>query len=358
MADVQHTLSSPNSNALAATLSSYLNAFAEKRESLGLSNPGTVENVAKEVQRDVLTNNHMFTGLRADVSKTFSAAPMFNVAHSFSQGSPTMPPYSFITSYGTPRMYLMGNTDNEGSLAARANYRWTDSWVTKTQTQIQPGGGQAMMQIDQDIVGNDFSASLKSINPSILDGGITGIFVGSYLQAVTPALALGLEAMWSRGAMQMGPESTMSYVARYKSSDWVASAQFTGIGALQTSYWRRLTDKVEVGTDLTLQFQPGLGGQGGLIGGLQKQGAATLGAKYSFRTSIFRAQVDSAGKLSTVLEKMILPNVHVAFSGELDHAKQSAKVGVGVSVDIQNEEVMMQQERMMQSGVGITLPPM
>ena len=182
-----------------------------------------------------------------------------------------------------------------------------------------------MLQIDQDIVGNDFSASIKTINPSILDGGYTGMILGSYLQSVTPSLALGLEAMWSRGAMQMGPESTMSYVARYKSNDWIASANFSGIGALQTSYWRRLTEKVEVGSDFTLQFQPGPGGQGGLFGGLQKQGSATVGAKYTFRTSIFRAQVDSGGKLSAVLEKMILPNVNVAFAGELDHAKVSCR---------------------------------
>lgn len=178
-----------------------------------------------------------------------------------------------------------------------------------------------MMQIEQDWVGNDFSAAVKAINPSILEGGVTGVFVGTYLQAVTPSLALGLESMWSRPSTTMGPESSTSYVAKYKGSDWIASAQFSGIGAVQTSYWRRLTDAVEVGSDLTLQFQPGLGGQGGMMGGLQKQGAATFGAKYTFRTSTFRAQIDSAGKLSTLLEKMVLPNVNISFAGEIDHVK-------------------------------------
>lgn len=178
-----------------------------------------------------------------------------------------------------------------------------------------------MMQIDQEFMGRDFSASLKTINPSILEGGVTGVFMGSYFQSVTPSLALGLEAMWSRASTQMGPESTISYAAKYKTTEWIASAQLAGMGSLNASYWRRLTEKVEVGTELALQVQPDMSGRGGMMGALQKHGSATLGAKYSFRTSVFRAQVDSAGKLSALLEKMIFPTVQVAFAGEIDHLK-------------------------------------
>jgi mitochondrial import receptor subunit TOM40 len=79
-------------------------AFQERREALGLANPGTVESIAREVQRDVFLNNSSFSGLRAELTKAFSAAPLFQVAHSLSMGSQVMPPYSYMVLYGSPRV--------------------------------------------------------------------------------------------------------------------------------------------------------------------------------------------------------------------------------------------------------------
>lgn len=174
-----------------------------------------------------------------------------------------------------------------------------------------------MAQFDNEYTGNDFTASLKTLNPSIIDGGLTGIFIGSYLQAITPSLALGLEAIWQRTALNQGPDTALSYCAKYKGSDWVASAQLAAGGAINTSYWRRLTDKVEAGVDLNLQFA-GLSGAG-MMGGGGKEGVTTIGAKYDFRMSTFRAQVDSTGKLSCLLEKRVAPMVQLTFASEMDH---------------------------------------
>ena len=217
---------------------------------------------------------------------------------------------------------MHGNIDNDGQLAGRANYRWNEALVTKTQTQIASGSGQAMIQIDNDYSGRDFSASIKSLNPSLLEGGLTGIFIGSYLQSVTPGLALGMEAIWQRPAMNTGPETAISYVAKYKGRDWIASAQLQAQGAINTSYWRKLTENVEAGADLNIQLQPGIGTRGGLMGGsLRKEGLATLGAKYEFRASTFRAQVDSSGRLSALVEKRVLPFLQITFAGEVDQFK-------------------------------------
>lgn len=214
--------------------------------------------------------------------------------------------------------------ENDGSLVARSNYRWNDSLITKTNAQIQ--SGQSMLSIENDLTGKDFTASLKGMNPSIIEGGLKGIFIASYLQSVTPSLALGLEAVWQRVAMNSSPEALLSYGARYVGSDWIASLQMQSEGpqgsGISSSYWRKLTDKVSVGTDLSLQFAPGLSGQGGLMGGgLQKEGSASAGAKYEFRASTFRAQVDSKGRSSCLLEKTILPAVRVTFAAEMDHLK-------------------------------------
>lgn len=216
---------------------------------------------------------------------------------------------------------MQANLDNDGHLTAQGNYRWTNAFVTKINAQIAPGPGQAMIQVNNDFTGKDFTASLKSINPSLIEGGLTGIFIGSYLQSITPSLAVGLEAMWQRAALNAGPESMLSYCAKYKGSGWIASTQIQAQGAVSASYWRRLTEKVEAGVDLNLQFAPGLGG-GGLMGnGSRKEGTATAGAKYDFRTSTFKAQLDSSGRLSCLVEKRVLPPVQITFAGEMDHFK-------------------------------------
>ena len=180
------------------------------------------------------------------------------------------------------------------------------------------GPGAAQVSLEQDYVGNDFSASLKSINPSVLEGGLTGMFIGSYLQSITPRLALGLEGVLQKPGGGQGPEAVMSYAGRYRGDDWVGSLQLLSAGGLQGSYWRRLTDKVETGVDVNLQIA---GGQASMMGGPSREGSATLGAKYEFSRSIFRAQVDSKGKIGCLLEKVVAPPVRVTFAGEMDHVK-------------------------------------
>ena len=149
----------------------------------------------------------------------------------------------------------------------------------------------------------------RSLNQSYPD-------ILSHLQSVTRKLALGVEAVWQRGALNQPPESAMSYCARYKSEDWIATAQLHAQGALNTTYWRRLSDKVQAGVDMTLQVAPG---PGGMMGGLQKEGITSVGVKYDFRMSTFRAQVDSKGKLGCLLEKRVAPPVMMSFSADVDH---------------------------------------
>jgi mitochondrial import receptor subunit TOM40 len=208
---------------------------------------------------------------------------------------------------------------SDNSLTAWGHLRITPGYTAKVQTQISPSQG-TMVQLDNEFVGQDFSASLKAMSPSLLEGGLTGIFIGSYLQSITPKLAVGFEGVWQRAALNVRPETVMSYCARYKSADWVASAQYLAQGSLGGSYWRRLTDKVEAGVDCQLQFAPGMGGNG-MFGGMRKEGTTTVGVKYNFLASVYRAQVDSAGKVGVVLEKRIAPPITLTFAAEIDQWK-------------------------------------
>ncbi|KAF2743459.1 eukaryotic porin [Sporormia fimetaria CBS 119925] len=312
-------------------------AFHERREALGLTNPGTVENIAKEVQRDVFLNNLSFTGLRADLTKAFSVAPLFQVSHAISMGSQAQPPYTYGVLYGSPKMFLQGNLDNDLQFSGRFNWRWASNFVTKTSVQLTSQAN--MVSIENDYTGADFSASLKTVNPSILDGGVTGMVMASYLQSITPRLALGLEAFWSRPAMAYPPSLNVSYAMRYKTPEWMASLNMVAGSALEASYWRKLSDKVEAGINMNLAMS-----QASPLGPAGKEGTVTIGAKYDFRASSFRAQIDNQGKVSCLLEKVILPPVRVTFSGEIDHKANDAKVGLAVSIESADEEVMQQQE--------------
>jgi len=208
-------------------------------------------------------------------------------------------------------------------LSGRFNYRLTSALVAKSSVQLAPGAGNTI-SLEGYYSGADFGATIKAINPSTLEGGLTGIFIGSYLQSVTPRLALGLEGVYQRTVLSYAPEAALSYAARYKGPDWIASAQLLSQGGFQGSYWRKLTDKVEAGADINLTFA-GLSGAS-MLGGLRREGVATLGIKYDFKMSNYRAQIDSQGKLGCVLEKSVAPAVRVIFAGDMDYVKVSRAI--------------------------------
>ena len=98
---------SDSSNPIVSTLRDTYLAFSERREALGLTNPGTVENVDREVKKNVFLTNYTFSGLRADLTKPFSMTPLFQVAHAFSMGSQGLPPYNFTAMFGTDKVLLL-----------------------------------------------------------------------------------------------------------------------------------------------------------------------------------------------------------------------------------------------------------
>jgi mitochondrial import receptor subunit TOM40 len=100
----EDSLSFFTSNAIVQRLSDAFGSLQEKREALGLSNPGSVDNISREVDRDVFLTNQSFSGLRAEIAKSFSMSPMFQVSHSLAMGSQALSPYNFAAMYGSPRV--------------------------------------------------------------------------------------------------------------------------------------------------------------------------------------------------------------------------------------------------------------
>ena len=100
----QDTLSFFTSNAIVSRLAEAFASLQERREALGLSNPGSVEKLSREVDYDVFLTNQSFSGLRAEIAKSFSMSPMFQVSHSLAMGSQALAPYNFAAMYGSPKV--------------------------------------------------------------------------------------------------------------------------------------------------------------------------------------------------------------------------------------------------------------
>jgi hypothetical protein len=108
-------------NPVTSLISSLNQSFHERRATLGLTNPGTVENISREVLKDVFLNNYMFTGMRADFSKSFSMDPIFQTSHAFAMGTQGVPPYTFAAIFGT-------NKVSRGPLVFPFPFLFVGSW--------------------------------------------------------------------------------------------------------------------------------------------------------------------------------------------------------------------------------------
>lgn len=336
-----------SSNPVFSYLNDVYTNVSEHRKSLGLTNPGTVENITKEVHRDVFLSQYFFTGLRADLNKSFSFDPAFQTSHAFSIGG-DLPPYAFSALYARENMFAQGNVDNAFSVSGKVNYGWDQHNISKLTLQMAHGQ-PAMCQWEQDYNANDFSINFKALNPSFLSGAFTGVAVASLLQSLSPNLAVGVETTFSRQFASLPPDSVTSYFARYSAGNWIATAQLQGQGSLVATFWRKVSENVQAG--LETQIVAGLRPVNNpLIGPTYEpivDGVTTLGAKYEYRTAVFRGQLDTTGKTSVFLEKKVMPMLSVMFSGEIDHAKETSKVGAGLQVETAGSEQIF----MMQNGL-------
>lgn len=293
--------------------------------------------------------NFLFDGARADLTKGLSLAPAFQVTHSFSLASATQPPsYNFGAVFADNNTLLQGGVDNTGAVTARANQTWGPRDTTKVQAQLATQPGHTMVQIEHDHLGPHYSLNLRSINPSPADA--TGIHMVSLLHSVTPRLSLGFESLIQHPQPQIFETST-SYLAKLTSlppptpstpvanpttstlglntlNQWIATLQLQPTGILQSTYYQKLSPSVDVALDLQVLNTPA-----SPMGPGKREATATLGAKYEFRMSTFRGQVDTQGKVGMLLEQRFTPAFAFLVGGEIDHWKGTSKIGMGVMIE-------------------------
>ncbi|CCK72028.1 TOM complex pore protein TOM40 KNAG_0I02420 [Huiozyma naganishii CBS 8797] len=353
-----------SSNPLSSFVIEAYQSLHSQRRALSLANPGTVENLNKEVSRDVFLSQYFFSGLRADLNKAFLLNPAFQTSHTFSIGSTSLPSYAFSALFANDNLFMQGNLDNDMSLSGRINYGWDKDNVSKVNLQVARGQ-PSMCQLEQDFKGADFSVNAKALNPSWSPKtGFQGVAVASILQSVSPNWSLGIETLYSKVDASGPGDAGISYLTRYVApkKDWIFSGQLQANGSLIASFWRKVSANVEAGVETTLQagMLPITDPMMGTPIGIQPtvEGQTTLGAKYEYRQSVYRGTVDSQGKVACFLERKVLPTLSILFCGEIDHFKNENKLGCGLQFETAgNQELLMLQQGLDAEGNPLQMPP-
>ncbi|KAJ1936139.1 translocase of outer mitochondrial membrane, partial [Kickxella alabastrina] len=287
----------------------YYKALNQHRMRLNLSNPGQFEYLNKEIKGTMLSN-FTFEGGRADLAKILS--PNFQVMHTFQLGLPGGNPslFEFGGVYADERTMMHGKMDSDFNMMARFNHALSKNLQLKSQAQLMASDSQSMLQLESEYTGSDYTANVKAVNPSLTDGN--GIYLFNYLQSVTPKLSLGAEMLY-QCPMPKVQETSISFGVRYQpTADRVWVAQTQGTNILTTSFWRKISEKCDAGAELQMINIPSQD---------RREASCSVGVKYEFAASTFRAMADNLGKVSMLLEEKIAPGFSFLLSGELDHLK-------------------------------------
>lgn len=298
---------------------SFITTFFKWKEGREFSQPGTFENLHREA-RAVSLSNLLFDGGKADLAKGLSAN--FQVSHSFSLGSMMMPPsYHFGGIYVAGKHLLHGLVDTNGIFQGKYHYNVTPQATVKMQAQLAKQPGQSMAQAEWDWQGADCSLNFKAINPDVADGA-SGIYTASILQSLSKHLSTGLEVIGQRATARDPVDFGYNVAARYATSQWVAAVNVQQLVALQASYFHKVNEHVELGTELQM-----------LMFGPRKDSVATMGAKFDYRQALIRTQIDSLGKVGLVYEVRLFPGFAMILSGELDHVRNTSRFGFGINLE-------------------------
>lgn len=179
-----------------------------------------------------------------------------------------------------------------------------------------------MVQLETDWIGSGgTSVNLKAINPNPTDGH--GIFTCAVLQSLSKNLAVGGEIITQKVPDSMSVENGVNLGMRLRTgSDSVFTATLQQFVALQTSYHHRVSEKVELGTEMQM-----------LLVGPRKDAVTSVGAKFEYRQATLRAQVDSTGRVGMFLEEKLFPGFALLLSGEIDHVRSVSRFGVGITME-------------------------
>jgi len=289
-----------------ATNSSFYSQFLSK---LGISrtylpNPGSYEDL--NLDATLILRPNIFDGFQFSVNLPVS--PYFQVGHSWMLGSSQIPPnYGFSANYFSNKVVMMSRLDPSGRVNARTFYNHTPSLTSKIMAETSPEPHSARGTWDLDYRGSDFCLQLKA--------GTGGIGAVSYLQSVTPTIAIGGEGFY-QGKSRF---SAISFAAKYVNDADVATITIASFGPIVASYVRKVTQRCVLATELFWDAR-------------SRDTLLTAGYKFELNKASVVAQIDSNGRVAGYIEEKLNPGLSLLLSGELDHVKAEYRFGFGLQI--------------------------
>lgn len=310
------------------------------------SSPGPYEMLAQDAKRLVMLDTH--DGLRFDINK--QASPFMGVVHSFWLGTNMIPDgrkstYTFITQVADETSLLMARVDpGRGSLEGRVHKALFGGLAMgKVQLSVSGDGQNDQLLGEMDFGGQTWTGNVKY---GSMGGG--PVYGCNYLQAITPSLAMGGEAMYIGANQTMMSSYSLKYSMPAKTGDETAPvkpvvssapgapqpeadgsstiiANFNPVqGALSLNYKRVVTpNRVYLGAEL--QCNP-----------FTLDSQVLLGAEFRLLRSKLNFVVDGNGRIQSTVEAklgMAPGSPSLNFSGDVNHLAGDMKFGFGVNID-------------------------
>ena len=314
-------------------------------------NPGRFDDL-KAAAANLLAHDN-FEGARFEFNKTIRRSSRCCTMFPLQRGNPAHT--SSVPTLATKKRCLRAaSTWQAGSRAAS-----TRSWATartRPQAQVAPEAGSNSFRADVDYKGGSFFGG-----GYFMGGGLVG---ASYLQSVSPGLAVGAEGFLHTGNRKVrGGSGAARYTWGGKGEHVLAlKAGSFGQGNMAEVAYSRKVRHTPAMPSVCPRLSPHahrspsdctrlshvchcLCCLGCLAQVSEKVALATemqyyhnqlctfgLGYQFNLRTAVFKGHIASDTTCSAVLEEHIQPGINLILSGQLNHKKNDYKFGVGLNV--------------------------
>ncbi|VDM51732.1 unnamed protein product [Angiostrongylus costaricensis] len=275
------------------------------------TNPGSYEELHRKA-RDIFPT--CFEGAKVMISKGLSSH--FQVSHTLSI-SPTSTGYRFGATYvgtkvvGPQEQYpiFLGDTDVAGNTTATVVHQFGDNYRLRLQGQVQQNklvGAQGTFERR----GRLTTLGLTFANTDVVNE--SGVVVGQLLRKLTNNIDVGTELLYQYGKQIPGQKlSMLSYSLRYTTPIWTAVATLGSSGAHFT-YYHKQTDNLSFGVEFESNTNVG-----------EAVGTFAYQAELPDEGVTMRASIDTNWSVGGVFEKRLSQQLPFTFamSGLFNHAK-------------------------------------
>lgn len=270
-----------------------------------LPNPGAYEEINQDAT--LILRPNLIEGLQFNFNVPLSES--FALGSSVEAGSKDRPGlFAFNANYYTNRLVMISRTTpSDGRVNGRIFINHTPALTSKIIADVGPEPDSSKASWDLDYRGSDSCSQFK-----IASGGVYAL---SYLQSVSPWLALGGEGFYQSKA----GFSALTFAGKYKHGDDTASLSVASFGPIIASYVHKVNPKVSFATELFVDART-------------RDSHLTLGYRFDLKSASVVGHIDSSGRVAATLEERINPALTLTLSGELDHSREDYKFGFGVNI--------------------------